>query len=241
MTNSPPSPADSANSTLDGLRAGMAGECARKGPAGALARAILRLMEALMALLADFKAGRLVAMAPGTAAACCGEPGAAGRDGAEGRDMGAAAAARAEGMAARAAHGVWAWWCGKTAAWPAGVAEPHRIAGTGGEHPHYPERAPPAKREMREAGQAACAPSAAVPRCSAEDQPSRGACPTSAYPSPRGRRRNVAEAQAIRPGRAMRDIRRGARAALLVLPAPLISRLRGGIAEAFFKIGISVS
>jgi hypothetical protein len=67
-TETAPSPADRCTSTLDGIRASIAAEGMRKGPAGALAKAILRLLETLMALLAEFKAGTLSAPAPGLGA-----------------------------------------------------------------------------------------------------------------------------------------------------------------------------
>jgi hypothetical protein len=59
MTNATPSLADRCTIALDGMREEMAAQGARKGPAGALAKAILRLLEAFVALLADFKAGTL--------------------------------------------------------------------------------------------------------------------------------------------------------------------------------------
>ncbi len=89
----PPTPAlaDPCTIITDGVRAAMAAEGMRKGPAGALARAILRLLEVLLALLAEFKAGTLAAEARGP-----GAEGASGatnvdrdRDGTELRSLGA--------------------------------------------------------------------------------------------------------------------------------------------------------
>jgi hypothetical protein len=60
-----PSLAELCQTTLDGVRASFAAEGARKGPAAALQRAILRFLETLVALLLDFQAGRLT---PPTAA-----------------------------------------------------------------------------------------------------------------------------------------------------------------------------
>ena len=219
---------------LEELRASVAAEGSRRGLADLIQEAILGLLETLVALFEDFRAGRLVAMAPGPAAACSGEPGVAGRNGADGRETGAAGSPRTEGMAARAARGVWAWWRGTSAACGVGVfpegesadgmdapgaAEPYCFAEAGEEHTRHPRHAPRAKREMREAGTAACAPSAPVP----------------------GPRRSIlgsgpaTGAKAIRPGRAMRDIRWRTRTARLVLSPPLISRLAGGIRDAIFK------
>jgi hypothetical protein len=92
MTNvATPSLAERLSIPLDGMRATMAAQGPRKGPAAALQRAILRLLEALMALLAEFKAGTIGAVpgrdaasatcaanAPCAASATCAEPDAAG-------------------------------------------------------------------------------------------------------------------------------------------------------------------
>jgi hypothetical protein len=59
MTNATPSLADRCTIALDGMREEMAAQGVRKGPAGALLKAILRLLEAFVALLAEFKAGTL--------------------------------------------------------------------------------------------------------------------------------------------------------------------------------------
>jgi hypothetical protein len=56
-----PSPADRLSIPLDGMRKALAVEATRKGPAGALAVAILSLLDAILALLMEFKAGTLAA------------------------------------------------------------------------------------------------------------------------------------------------------------------------------------
>ena len=69
----PPAPAPSAptdlSSTLEGIRAAIAAEGAGNGLAGKLQAAILRLLEVLVALLADFRAGRLSGLAVESGAA----------------------------------------------------------------------------------------------------------------------------------------------------------------------------
>lgn len=66
MTDTPSSPAGRLTISLEEMRARLAAEGTRKGLAGALQAAILGLLECLLALLADFKAGRLtVASRPG--------------------------------------------------------------------------------------------------------------------------------------------------------------------------------
>lgn len=61
MTTTTPAPAGNLALTLDGIRASLAAEATRKGLRGELAAAILSLLDVLAALLADFKAGKLVA------------------------------------------------------------------------------------------------------------------------------------------------------------------------------------
>jgi hypothetical protein len=63
-----PSLADRFAITFEGMREAMAADAARKGPTGALLRAILSLLERIVALLAEFRAGTLVAAAPRRAA-----------------------------------------------------------------------------------------------------------------------------------------------------------------------------
>ena len=60
MNTAAPAPPD-LRSMLEELRASMASECARKGVRGKLAAAILRLLETLLTIVADFRAGRLAA------------------------------------------------------------------------------------------------------------------------------------------------------------------------------------
>jgi hypothetical protein len=65
--------------SFEEIRAKMAAEGKKKGLAGALQAAILRLLNAIVALLADLRAGRLAAAAPASAAnAPCAEPAAEG-------------------------------------------------------------------------------------------------------------------------------------------------------------------
>jgi hypothetical protein len=81
-TAATPSPTDHLAISLDEMRASMAAAAARKGLAGALAAAILAFLETLAMLLAEFRAGRLVAVPPSprtasAASAPCAEPAAA--------------------------------------------------------------------------------------------------------------------------------------------------------------------
>src|SRR5215831_14810552 len=104
MTNPSPSPPTDLASALDGLRASVAAECARKGPAGALARAILRFLELLAAVVADFRAGRLAAVAASEEAGAAREPGRAVANGAENPAPGASAVGARE---AAGRNGTW--------------------------------------------------------------------------------------------------------------------------------------
>jgi hypothetical protein len=65
-------PADRFANSLEELRAAMAAEGTRKGLAGAIHAAILGFLNMLIALLADLRAGRLAALAPG--ATCAASP-----------------------------------------------------------------------------------------------------------------------------------------------------------------------
>jgi hypothetical protein len=219
---------------MEEVRAAVVAEGARRGLAGVVQEAILGLLATLVALIEDFRAGRLVAMAPGPAAACSGEPGVADRAGAEGRETGAGGSPRSEGMATRAVRGVWAWWRGTGAACRAGVfaegdsadgpdaagaAEGYRFAEAGEEHTQHPRRAPPAKRELRAGARDADAPGgsgAGSARSIFDAGPTTGA-------------------RAIRPGRARRDHGWRTRTARLVLPPRLIGRRGGGSLAAIFE------
>lgn len=64
MTTDTPSLADRFERALDEVRATTAARGAAKGPAGALLVAILRLLEGIVALLAQLQAGTLAAVAP---------------------------------------------------------------------------------------------------------------------------------------------------------------------------------
>jgi hypothetical protein len=65
MTDATPSPTDHLRNTLEEMRVSVTAEGTRKGLAGALQSAILRLLNALVALLAEFKAGTLGALEDG--------------------------------------------------------------------------------------------------------------------------------------------------------------------------------
>src|SRR5215472_6613296 len=70
MSDPAASPTTDLKDTLEEMRASVAARGARKGLTGAIEKAILGLLEVLMALLADFRAGRLAPLAPSSRDAC---------------------------------------------------------------------------------------------------------------------------------------------------------------------------
>ena len=66
MSNAAASPSTDLKDTLEEMRASVR---ARKGLAGAIEKAMLGLLELLLAMLADFRAGRLAPLAPASESA----------------------------------------------------------------------------------------------------------------------------------------------------------------------------
>jgi hypothetical protein len=65
MSKPTAAPATDLKDTLEELRASVAARGARKGLRGTIQEAILGFLETLLALLQDFRAGKLVPAAPG--------------------------------------------------------------------------------------------------------------------------------------------------------------------------------
>ena len=87
LTDPAPSSAPDLSDELGEMRAAIMAKGARRGLAGKLQAALLRLLEVLAAMLADFRAGRLAPVAPSAPGAgrreCAGDDaGAAGGKGA---------------------------------------------------------------------------------------------------------------------------------------------------------------
>lgn len=188
-------------STLEEVRASVAAEAERNGLPGLLAAAIVRLLEMLVTLLADFRAGRLVAAMANEAAVALASPGAA--------VVAAPAAARPDAKDAPAAGwcGLWAWWWGKSGAVggsarvgadPAGKLPPQGR----GNGAHGAAR-------RRVAGASATRPSAAGPAATTNA--------TAAAPREGGAARGSASCAMMNLGRAVRGDAPGARSRLICI------------------------
>ncbi len=70
-TDPAPSSTPGFSDTLEGIRAAIVAEGARKGLTGKVQAAILGILETLLVLFADFRAGRLAAVAPEAASTPC--------------------------------------------------------------------------------------------------------------------------------------------------------------------------
>jgi hypothetical protein len=99
----PPFQTDRLKNSLEDLRASVAGQGTNRGLAGVLQEAMLSVLNLLMTLLADFRAGKLAPVAPGVGGA---EP--APR--AAGAEAVASALQGIGGGGARGWFGAWAWW-----------------------------------------------------------------------------------------------------------------------------------
>jgi hypothetical protein len=118
-----PAPANTdLKSALEEMRASADADAERNGLARLVAAALVRLLDLLVALVADFRAGTLVpANADGV---WLEEPGAA----VEEAPAAAPVAADAEGTPGAGWRGLWAWWHGKSDA--GGHAGTHRLGGS---------------------------------------------------------------------------------------------------------------
>jgi hypothetical protein len=70
MSNAAASTHPDLKDTLEEMRASVAARGARKGLRGAIQEAVLGLLEVLLALLADFRAGKLAPVAEGAEGGC---------------------------------------------------------------------------------------------------------------------------------------------------------------------------
>jgi len=109
MSNAAASPTTDLKDTLEEMRASVA---ARKGLAGALGKAILGVLDMLMALLADFRTGKLVPLPPSASDAYA-APGAGGSECAA--SMKVPALPDVAGGAGEGVLGLWGWWRRKNA------------------------------------------------------------------------------------------------------------------------------
>jgi hypothetical protein len=105
MTTAAPSPTGHLDISLGEMRAALVAEGTRKGLSGAVAAALLSLLDLILALLADFRAGRLAAAAPQGVAAgapCAADPSARPSPAAQERGRGGGC-----GGSARRLHPAW--------------------------------------------------------------------------------------------------------------------------------------
>ena len=117
----PPFQTDRLKNSLEDLRASVAGQGTNRGLAGVLQEAMLSVLNLLMTLLADFRAGKLAPVAPGVGDA---EP--APR--AAGAEVVASALQDVGGGGARGWFGAWAWWRKESASSQAAEREVHASA-----------------------------------------------------------------------------------------------------------------